>query len=77
MKIKVKLYGHLQRYATRTADPLEIEVPSPATVNDVCRALGMPATERKVVFVDECLANGHTRLKKDSVMVFFAPVEGG
>lgn len=80
MKVRVKLFATLQRYAPEgqfAGDAFEIEVPEGSTIATIIEQLGIRAHEVKVAFVNGRARAEVYRLKEGDEIGIFPPVGGG
>ncbi|MEA3309838.1 MAG: MoaD/ThiS family protein [Chloroflexota bacterium] len=80
MRIQVKLYAGLQRYApegTAIGQPFEVELPEQSSIAALIVHLGIRPRETKVAFVDGRARAGIYRLKPGDEVGIFPPVGGG
>ena len=78
MKVKVRLFANLVKYAPQGRNPFSVELKQGASVGDITKHLGIPAEERKITLLNGRHCNNeHTVLNEDDEIVFMTPVEGG
>ncbi len=80
MKIKVKLFATLQRYAPdgeTAGEPFDVELPEKSSIQDLMEQLGIREREAKVAFVNGRARANMYRLKPDDEVGIFPPVGGG
>jgi sulfur-carrier protein len=85
VKVTVKLFAMLQRYAPKeiagselvAGQPFEIDVPNPCTIAEVLTHLGIPEREVKVTFVDGRARASMFRLVPGAEVGIFPPIGGG
>jgi molybdopterin synthase sulfur carrier subunit len=79
MLIQVKLFATLRRYARETSpgQPLLVELPVGATLQDLVRQLGIPAEETKVAFVNARAQELDWILQPGDEVGIFPPIGGG
>lgn len=85
MKVTVKLFAMLQRYAPEetagpdpsAGRPFEVELPEPSTIADLLAHLGIPDREVKVTFVDGRARAPIFRLSPGAEVGIFPPIGGG
>lgn len=75
MHITVKLFATLRAYAPQNAERFPI---SPGTtVADVVRALKIPETDAKLIFINSVRRDRETPLEDGDRLGIFPPVGGG
>jgi len=79
MRVRVKLFATLRRYAPNEAAgvPFEVNLPDGATIADLFRQLHLPAEEVRVAFVNARARPEDWRLEPDDEVGIFPPVGGG
>jgi molybdopterin converting factor small subunit len=80
MKVQVKLFATLQRYAPdgkKAGDPFEVELPEKSNIGDLTTQLGIRPREAKVAFVNGRARAEMYRLKEGDEIGLFPPVGGG
>ncbi len=77
MKVKVRLYGHLEWYSPGGRREHELEVPDGSSVGDVIRALGLPPAEVALVSVNGDRAEEGRRLRDGDELRILPVVSGG
>ncbi len=78
MKVEVRLFATLGAYRPPdSADPIVLDVPTGATVDDVARHLGIPPDLARVSLVNGQDAGPERRLGPHDVVTFFPPLAGG
>ncbi|MCD4739336.1 MAG: MoaD/ThiS family protein [Anaerolineae bacterium] len=80
MRIKVKFYASLQRYApegTPIGQPFAVELPEQSSIAALIVHLGIRPHETKVAFVDGRARAEIYRLKPGDEVGIFPPVGGG
>lgn len=82
MKVTVKLHGILRRHRPEGSEgaphhPFTMELPSPATVDDLGASLGLGQGISIVVAVNGEAAEVATALHQGDVVYFFPPAAGG
>lgn len=80
MKIKVKLFATLQRYAPdgeTAGEPFDVELPEKSSIRDLMEQLGIREREAKVAFVNGRARASMYHLKPDDEVGIFPPVGGG
>jgi len=83
MKVTVKLFAMLQRYAPEepvgpapsAGHPFDFDLPEPSTIADLLAHLGIPEREVKVTFVDGRARAPMFRLAPGSEIGIFPPSE--
>lgn len=79
MRIHVRLFAGLNRYATNRPSgiPFDTELPEGSNVEALIRHLGLPADEVKVVFVNGRAQPLDLALKDGDEVGIFPPIGGG
>jgi molybdopterin synthase sulfur carrier subunit len=79
MLIQVKLFATLRRYAgdTPPGQPLPVELPVGATLQDLVQQLGIPPEETKVAFVNARAQELDWILQPGDEVGIFPPIGGG
>ncbi len=80
MKVKVKLFATLQRYAPEgqfAGEPFEMELPEGSTIATVIERLAIRPHEVKVTFVNGKARAEVYRLREGDEVGIFPPVGGG
>ena len=80
MRIKVKLFANLQRYAPEgqpVGGPFVVEIPDNGAIADLVTHLNIPPREVKVAFVSGRARAQVYRLKSGDEVGIFPPVGGG
>ncbi len=77
MKVTVKLYNSLRRYAPGPSNTFILGLPPGACVKDLMAHLSFPPQVQRLVFVNETKAEEDTALSQEDTIVIFSPAEGG
>ena len=79
MLIQVKLFATLRRYAgdTLPGQPIPVELPAGATLQDLVDQLDLPPEETKVVFVNARAQELDWVLQEGDEVGIFPPIGGG
>lgn len=79
MLINVKLFATLRRYAgdTSPGQPIPVELPAGATLQDLVQKLGIPPEETKVAFVNARPQELDWVLRPGDEVGIFPPIGGG
>jgi molybdopterin synthase sulfur carrier subunit len=78
MRIKVKLFASLRRYAdVKPGTPFELELPEGACLQDLVDTLNIPPQEAKVIFVNGISHPMDWTLNPDDEVGIFPPIAGG
>jgi len=79
MKITVKLYASLSRYArgTQAGTPVEIELSEDSTLQDLIKQLEIPPAETHITFVNGIIQEVGWKLKDHDEVGIFPPIGGG
>lgn len=75
MRITIKCFATLSKYLPENAEAYELEDGSP--VSDVVSALGVPAEELRLIFINGRAAGLETVLAEGDRLGLFPPVGGG
>ena len=75
VKIQLKLYATLRKFAPGDGDELDIEPGS--SVNDILKQLGIPDIEAKLIFINGKKVAIDAILKGGERLGIFPPVGGG
>ncbi len=79
VRIHVKLYATLRRYVdgARTGVPFDVDVTEGATLADLYAALGLPAEEVKMAYVNARARPEDWHLEAGDEVGIFPPIGGG
>lgn len=79
MLIQVKLFATLRRYAgdTSPGQPIPVELPTGATLQDLVERLGIPPDDTKVTFVNGRAQELNWVLQPGDDVGIFPPIGGG
>lgn len=79
MKIYVKLYATLTKYAGGSImhESMEVELPENATFRELYDRLGIPPDEVKTAFVNSTIQQPDYRFREGDEVGIFPPVGGG
>lgn len=79
MRVHVKLFATLRRYAPGAAAgvPFDVDLPDSATLADLFAQLKLPLEEVKIAFVNARIRPEDWRLEPDDEAGIFPPVGGG
>jgi molybdopterin synthase sulfur carrier subunit len=79
MRVQVKLFASLTRFAgnARSGTPVEVDLPDSATLADLCQLLRLPADEVKITFVNGRTQAEDWRLQPGDEVGIFPPIGGG
>ena len=79
MLIQVRLFATLRRYAgdTSLGQPIPVELPAGATLEDLVEMLGIPREETRVAFVNARAQELAWVLRLGDGVGFFPPIGGG
>lgn len=79
MKVKVSLYGTLNRRVPgyRHSQGIEVELPDGATVNDLLVLLGISESHKAVVAIDGRIRKANDKIPSGARAQVFQPVHGG
>jgi molybdopterin synthase sulfur carrier subunit len=80
MKVQVKLFATLGRYAGRDklpGTPFEVELAEGAALDDLLRQLNLPAEEVKLCFVNARMEELDFILQNGDEVGIFPPIGGG
>lgn len=74
MKVSVKLFASLRKFGPERQ---ALEVPDRATIDDIVRALGIPATIKLLRVVNGEHRAANDRLRDGDELALFPPIAGG
>jgi len=79
MLIQVKLFATLRRYAGNTSpgQPIPVELPAGATLQDLVELLGIPLQETKIAYVNAKAQELDWVLQPGDEVGIFPPIGGG
>ena len=77
MRVQIRLFGNLQRYALGEKGVFEMEFEPGATIGLIIEALEIPANAEHVTLVNGRPAAGDTELSDGDLVVLFPPIAGG
>lgn len=77
MRITVKLFTELRRYAPNDHGSFELDLPPESSVDMILDRLGVPPDLDLVISIGGELADRQTRLADGDTVVIFTPAEGG
>ena len=79
IRIRVKLYATLAKYAgvPMMHEPIEVELPANATLTDLYDRLAIPPGEVKTSFVNSVMQSPDYTLSEGDQVGIFPPVGGG
>ena len=77
MRVNVKLYSGLKRFAPGEENVFTLDLLPGADVSGLFRALGIPADEPCFIMVDGRRREEKTPLSDGCTVVLFTPVDGG
>ena len=79
MRVRVKLYASLRRFAgdVPPGDFIEVELPEGATLTDLIQHLQIPAEEAKLTFVNGRSQPLDWQLQPNDEVGIFPPIGGG
>jgi len=79
IRIRVKLYATLAKYAGASImhEPIEVEIPDNTTLTDLYDRLGIPRDEVKTSFVNSVMQLPEYKLSEGDQVGIFPPVGGG
>lgn len=77
MRVQVKLYSELKRYAPGEKNVFMLEYPPESTVGDLLDALKISAEVPRFILIDGMLSNENSPLTEGCTVVLFTPVCGG
>jgi molybdopterin converting factor small subunit len=79
MKVSVKLYASLTKYAGGSVmhEPMQVELADEATLTELYDAIGIPDNEVKTAFVNSTMQTANYRLRDGDEVGVFPPVGGG
>ena len=77
IKVGLKLYGNLRRYADGRREHTEHEIPQGATVHDLLTLLDIPEQAWWMIAVNDGVTTAQHVLKENDLVEVFEPVGGG
>jgi sulfur carrier protein ThiS len=77
MRIKLRLYGNLRRYAENRREASEMQVAEGMTVGALLDALTVPEGGWWMAAVNDQVVDPQTTLRNDDLVEVFDPVGGG
>ncbi|MFO7707324.1 MAG: MoaD/ThiS family protein [Desulfobacterales bacterium] len=77
MKVQVNTFANLRDYAPDGRGPVDLALPSGATVADLLAALRIPPAVQAVMLVNGRRADAATPLNNGDIVTLFPPMEGG
>jgi sulfur carrier protein ThiS len=75
--LRVKAFGHLQRFLQVEGDVIEAEVPEGSTAAQVLRQVGIPLSEVWLISIDDEVIDEEEPVPAGAELLIMAPVEGG
>lgn len=76
MRINVKLYGELKKYAPGDQNSFELAIETEATIADVLKILSIP-TDHHISLINGRRATQEARFEDGDMLVLFPPISGG
>jgi len=77
MKVHVKLYVNLKKYAPADDSSFEIQLESGARVETLLNILKIPPHEERIVLVNGRHSDDLSPLKEGDTVTLFSPLSGG
>jgi molybdopterin converting factor small subunit len=77
MKVYVKLYVNLKKYAPADDNSFEIQLESGARIKTLLETLKIPSYEERVVLVNGHHSDDLSPLKEGDTVTLFSPISGG
>ena len=79
MKVKVRLFGTLDRYHSgyRSTQGIDLEMAEGSNVQDLLAALGIPASEKVAVTMEGSIIKADEKLKNDVSVNIVQAYKGG
>ncbi len=77
MKVEIKLYAYLRKYAPGDKNVFVLDVTPGTTVGHVVERLSIPPEEGRLTLVNGRHVKDEIQLKDDDTLVFLTPMEGG
>ncbi|MGE5141455.1 MAG: MoaD/ThiS family protein [Rudaea sp.] len=77
MRIIVRLYGNLRRYAGNRRDRTEMDVEEKITVRSLLNSLGVPENDWWMAAVNDRVVDAEETLNEGDLVEIFDPVGGG
>lgn len=79
MRVRVKLFATLRRFAPegKPAVPFEVELPEGSTLGDLAAFLHIPAEQTRVAFINGIIHDMDRALEPGDEVGLFPPIGGG
>ena len=77
MKVEVKLFNLLRRYAREGRTVFPVTLPPGASVDALLERLNIPPTVQRTVLVNGRRVDGKAPLSPGDTVVLMSPIEGG
>ena len=77
MKVEIRLYATLNKYAPRGSQVNHIEIEDGKKLKDLIKDLGIPEEQIKLIFINGIHASGDEILKDGDRIGIFPPIAGG
>ncbi len=77
MRITLRLYGNLKKYASDKRDRTVVEAPDGQTIRQVLESLGVPESGWWMVAVNDTVVQQDVTLRDGDLLEIFEPVAGG
>lgn len=79
MRVRVKLYASLRKYAPdgSSGSAFEVELPEGATLEELVRGLNIPPDEARIAFINGLICELDHPLKSGDEVGLFPPIAGG
>lgn len=77
MRITVRLYGNLRRYAGNRRDRTEMDVQDKATIRSLLQSLGVAENDWWMAAVNDRVVDPEETLSEGDLVEIFDPVGGG
>ncbi|CAG0946083.1 hypothetical protein ANRL1_02747 [Anaerolineae bacterium] len=77
MRITIKLYGNLKRFAPQKKEIATLDVESGIMIRALLAQLGVPDELVWMCAVNDAVVDATTALREDDVLEVFEPVGGG
>lgn len=77
MKVEVKLFDLLRRYAPDNQNVFHVQLQPGVSVGELLEKLQIPPSVRRTVLVNGRRVEDKTLLSSDDTLVIMSPIEGG
>lgn len=77
MRVRVLFFGEMRRLLPADRQEVWLELPDDAVVGDALAAVGLAATDERIVGLNGALAQDTTRLHDGDTLSLYHPMGGG